>query len=343
LASTNASSVAAGIDATGSVALITGADGNIGKHITINMARTHAVTVLLCHNATKCDTAVVDLQAELALEGQVGNFDTATIDLANFTSVRATAAMLLTKYSNIDVLINNADCYPCDYLSGDGYVAAFQANHFGHALLTDLLLPSLISAESTQVARVVNVASISGFGPFVEKDFRTSLKYSSLDEIVDWSKNVSSLSEAMFYAVTKFLIIQWNLELAVRYPGQLTSFAVSPGFAREPVTPAEFAECKGGGFLFEPCPMSYEQAATVMMAGALTPGVDAFSGSYLDFDTKIYPNAPSIFEWTQADPSCTPRPLPGWLGTDGTDVMWTDADRSQWYGIVQGITGTHQA
>ena len=292
----------------------------------------------MCHNATKCQAAVAELEAELAAEGRSGAFDTAAIDLANFSSVRETAASLLALYPKVDVLINNAASHPGDYLSPDGYVVAFQANHYGHALLTDLLLPSLLAEGGAAVPRVVNVASIAGFGPFVEKDFRTSLKYDSLSEISEvWSKDPAALSESMFYAVTKFLIIHWSVELGRRYLGLLAVFSVAPGLAREPVTAEELVMCKGGGFRFEPCPMSYEQAATVLAVGALSPGVESFSGSYLDFDTKVYPDAPSIFEWTQDDPSCTSRPLPGWLGTDGTNVAWTDADREQWFSIVQAI------
>ena len=54
---------------------------------------------------------------------------------------------------------------------------------------------------------------------------------------------------------------------------------------------------------------------------------------------QVYPEAVAIFEWTQADPSCTPRPPPGWLGLDGTNVAWTDDTRSEWFDIVQGLVG----
>jgi NAD(P)-dependent dehydrogenase (short-subunit alcohol dehydrogenase family) len=333
LASTNASEIVEGLDATGKVVVITGADGNIGSRITANIAKTHATTVLACHNATNCENMVKSLQDELALDGIEGVFDTLTIDLSDFTSIRNAAASLLSTYPSIDVLVNNAACSSCVYLTNDGLVADMQTNHYGPALFTQLLLPALITEVGT--SRVVNVASASGYGPFVEQDYKTTLTYSSLQEIADvWSRNVSSLSMNMFYSVSKFLVMQYNNEFAKRYDGQLVSFATSPGFAREPVTPQEKFQCASSGLDFSPCPMTYEQAATVEVLAALSPGIESYSGSYLDFDTTIYTETG---QWTQVNPSCMPRPLPGWLGTDGTNVMWTDDDRAQWYDIVQDL------
>lgn len=338
LAATNASEIVQGLDATGKVVVITGGDGSIGQHISVNVARTNATTVLACHNETNCQTAVASLQAELQLEGKVGIFDTLNIDLSDFDSVRTASSKLLSKYPAIDVLVNNAACKSCDYLTVDGLQVGMQTNHYGHALFTNLLLPALITDTGT--SRVVSVTSVSGLGPFVEQDGITSLKYTSLQEIADvWSRNVSSLSANMFYSVSKFLITQYNKEFAKRYDGQVVSFATAPGYAQEPVTEADLTECKTRGTNFDPCPMSFEQGATVEVLAALYPDIEAYSGAYLDFDTNYYPNG-QVYEWTQNDPSCQPRSLPGWLGTDGTNVIWSDDDRSEWYDIVQELIGS---
>jgi hypothetical protein len=36
----------------------------------------------------------------------------------------------------------------------------------------------------------------------------------------------------------------------------------------------------------EHCPELYEEAASVVAVAAVWPGIESFSGSYLDFDTK---------------------------------------------------------
>lgn len=60
------------------------------------------------------------------------------------------------------------------------------------------------------------------------------------------------------------------------------------------------------------CPEKYEQAAAVLAVAAAQPGVQGFSGSYLDFDTTVLPpSAPQVFgPYRQRDPTCVPRPPP---------------------------------
>ena len=60
------------------------------------------------------------------------------------------------------------------------------------------------------------------------------------------------------------------------------------------------------------CPELYEEAASVLAVAAVWPGIESFSGSYLDFDTKILgPDDPQIFgPYQQSDPTCVPRQAP---------------------------------
>ena len=51
------------------VVLITGGDGNIGMHISMNVARAGATTVLVCHSADKCSAAVATIASQLAALG----------------------------------------------------------------------------------------------------------------------------------------------------------------------------------------------------------------------------------------------------------------------------------
>ena len=63
------------------------------------------------------------------------------LDLASLKSVRKFAAEILKSEKRLDVLINNAGCALTERkLTEDGLEYQMQTNHFGHFLLTNLLL-----------------------------------------------------------------------------------------------------------------------------------------------------------------------------------------------------------
>lgn len=63
------------------------------------------------------------------------------LDLASLKSVRKFAADILESEKRLDVLINNAGCVTVEKkLTEDGLEYQMQTNHFGHFLLTNLLL-----------------------------------------------------------------------------------------------------------------------------------------------------------------------------------------------------------
>lgn len=63
------------------------------------------------------------------------------LDLTSLKSVRKFAADILKSELRLDVLINNAGCATIEKkLTEDGLEVQMQSNHFGHFLLTNLLL-----------------------------------------------------------------------------------------------------------------------------------------------------------------------------------------------------------
>lgn len=66
------------------------------------------------------------------------------LDLASLKSVRKFAADILKSENRLDILINNAGCATIEKkLTEDGLEYQMQSNHFGHFLLTNLLLGKL--------------------------------------------------------------------------------------------------------------------------------------------------------------------------------------------------------
>lgn len=79
------------------------------------------------------------------------------VDFSEPTSIRVFADEVLTRYSSLDVLVNNAGLWSTRRReTRDGRELVWATNQLGYFLTTELLLPRLRSAPE---ARIVNVAS----------------------------------------------------------------------------------------------------------------------------------------------------------------------------------------
>jgi NAD(P)-dependent dehydrogenase (short-subunit alcohol dehydrogenase family) len=92
------------------------------------------------------------------------------LDLGSFASIRAFAKTFSAQYPKLDSLILNAGVMvPPFGLTEDGLETQIGTNHFGHHLLTSLLLPSLeAAAASAGVATVVAVSSAAHYDSYPE-------------------------------------------------------------------------------------------------------------------------------------------------------------------------------
>lgn len=209
-------------------------------------------------------------------------------------------------------------------MTGDNLVGAMEVNLLGPAFLTHLLLPSLRGQ-----GRVVNVAAAAYDAPYLTES-TTVDKLSAVCSSIDPTLNTTG----GYYGLSKFLMVHHALELAKREP-TVTAVALAPGVAidlpnvpnwlkhglvhfRYPkflmkLLPKEVQHfiraCTTNEVALASCPETLAQGAGVISAIASWPEVQAYSGSYFDFDTKPLPNdAPHEYgRWTQSDPTCVPR------------------------------------
>lgn len=80
------------------------------------------------------------------------------LDLASQTQIRQAAQEVLAYSEPIDVLVNNAGIMAVPYgTTADGIESQFGANHIGHFLFTNLIMPKI--RESAAGGRIVNVTS----------------------------------------------------------------------------------------------------------------------------------------------------------------------------------------
>lgn len=140
------------------------------------------------------------------------------LDLTSFSSVAEAAATFKAQESRLDILVNNAGIMACPYsTTEEGYEIQFGTNHVGHALLTKLLLPTMLETAKQPGAdvRIVNVSSM-GHRLAVPKGIE--FDQAALEKQPTWRR----------YGCSKLANILFARELAVRYP-QITSVSLHPG------------------------------------------------------------------------------------------------------------------
>jgi NAD(P)-dependent dehydrogenase (short-subunit alcohol dehydrogenase family) len=137
------------------------------------------------------------------------------LDLASLASVASAAQTFLAKESRLDLLINNAASMFLDGKTTDGYELGLGVNHLGHALLTKLLLPTLLKTakEKDSDVRIVSVASEA------HQHFKGSLSLADA---------TTKLELFQRYAHSKTLNIIYTRDLALHYP-QILCVSLHPG------------------------------------------------------------------------------------------------------------------
>lgn len=192
------------------------------------------------------------------------------IDLASIASVREAAAELGKSVAKIDILINNAGIMGTKFsLTPDRVESQFGANHIGHFLLTNLLVPKLEAAGPG--SRVVNVSSLLyQFSPFRFDDYNFS--------------NGATYNTWEAYAQSKTANILFSVALAKKLAKRgVKSYSVHPGNIQDtnlsatidpsewPIIGAMFAEKN----VEPPKAKTVEQGSSTTLTAALDPSLDS--------------------------------------------------------------------
>lgn len=90
-----------------------------------------------------------------------GRVELLEMDIGSMESVRAAAETLLSKSTQLNVLVNNAGIMACpEVKTVDGFESQLAINYLGHFLLYKLLEQTLLSSSTSEFqSRVVNVSS----------------------------------------------------------------------------------------------------------------------------------------------------------------------------------------
>jgi len=201
---TTAQDVLAGVDLTGTNAIVTGGHAGMGLEITKALARAGASVSVPARNPQK---------AQQGLAG-VPRVEIAQMDLMDPASIDAYAAQLVDSGRPLHLLINNAGLMTVpESRDSRGNISQFSTNNLGHFQLTARLWPALARAHG---ARVVSVSSrvhrISGFN-FEDPNF----EHRPYDKV-------------LAYAESKSGVVLFTVELDRRGKEYgVRAFAVHPG------------------------------------------------------------------------------------------------------------------
>ncbi|MET9758273.1 SDR family NAD(P)-dependent oxidoreductase [Streptomyces sp. NPDC006372] len=141
-AASTAEDVTAGLDLSGTTALVTGGYSGLGLETTRALAAAGARVIV---PARRPDTA------RAALRG-VADCDVLPMDLADLDSVRAAAARIRDSVHSLDLLMAIAGVMATpERRVGPGWEGQFATNHLGHFILTCELYPLLAAADGARV------------------------------------------------------------------------------------------------------------------------------------------------------------------------------------------------
>ncbi|XP_053715298.1 retinol dehydrogenase 12, like [Synchiropus splendidus] len=193
----------------GKTALITGANTGIGKETAKDLAARGAKVIMACRDMEKAEAAMKEVKEASGNE----NIICMKLDLADSKSIREFAEAINNGESQLNILINNAGVMMCPYQkTADGFEMQIGINHFGHFLLTHLLIDLI---KRSTPARIVTVSSVAH-----------SWSGINLDDI----NSEKSYDKRRAYSQSKLANVLFSRSLAQRLEGSgVTTYSLHPG------------------------------------------------------------------------------------------------------------------
>lgn len=246
------------------LALVTGATSGIGEVTARDLARYGYRVVLLARNAEKAEAT----RSAIARVAGPNRAEVLLCDLSDLADVRRAATEFQSRYTQLDLLINNAGLLfgQPRQLSAQGLEMTLATNHLGHFLLTSLLFDQL---RQSPAARIINVASMA---------------YTMAKPRFDDLNQERGYSPMQQYGNTKLYNILFTQELARRLRAEhvpnIITHSLHPG-----VVATGFGSQSGGWLslgvkLMRPFLLSAEQGAATTLYLALDPQVANSSGGF---------------------------------------------------------------
>ncbi|KAH8890101.1 NAD(P)-binding protein [Thozetella sp. PMI_491] len=139
------------------VYIVTGANTGVGKELAQILYAKNARVYVGARSEEKANAAIASIQA--AAPDSKGALIFLKLDLADFSTIKATAEFFLARESKLHVLFNNAGVMvpPSGSKNVQGYELQLATNTIGPFLLTKLLTPILAATAKAEPANTVRV------------------------------------------------------------------------------------------------------------------------------------------------------------------------------------------
>ncbi|KAL7773689.1 hypothetical protein CFE70_003655 [Pyrenophora teres f. teres 0-1] len=200
----------------GKVILVTGGNAGLGKQ-TIAYLSAHNPTriYLAARTESKAREAITSIKSSVPNACEIVHLP---LDLTSFSSIASAASTFKSQETRLDILINNAGIMAVPYsTTKEGYEIQFGTNHMGHALLTKLLLPTMLETAK-QPGADVRIVNLSSRGHLAAASKGIEFDQAALEQHNTWRR----------YGCSKLANILFARELAEQYP-QITSVSLHPG------------------------------------------------------------------------------------------------------------------
>nr|CAH0100460.1 unnamed protein product [Daphnia galeata] len=249
----------------GKIVIITGATDGIGKETAKDLAKRGAKVFMASRDMKKCE----EIRKEFVLESGNKYIYCRKCDLASQESIRQFASRFNSEESRLDILINNAGVMRCPRsLTSEGIEMQLGVNHFGHFLLTHLLLDKLKQSTPSRIINVSSVAHLRGKIDF--QDLNSEKKY----------------DPAEAYEQSKLANVLFTHELAKRLEGTgVTVNALHPGIVNTNIARhMSFVNSWFASVILKPLTWPFirtpQRGAQTTLYAALDPSLEKVTGKY---------------------------------------------------------------
>ena len=250
----------------GPVVLVTGSTSGIGKATAASLLTQGADVIIHGRDKNRCKAAQHDLTEKTGREPNL-----VIADLSDQQQVRSMAQEIASKFTHLNIIINNAGTYEKKHrLTPDGIEMTFAVNYIAPFLLTRQLLPNL---KKNAPARIVNVASTA---------------HEDIQEI-DWDDlpALNRYDPWKAYALSKFGDVVFTYMLARELEGtDVTTTCLHPGVADTKILRKAFPGIPG---------ISPEQGAQTSVYLALSKDVEKASGKFFE-NNKAVRSSPLTYD-----------------------------------------------